>query len=87
MTDEHIYRHSDHVQFVHDMNESGLDVTHYRGRFYWVGPAVVVDDLQDALGATKVRCQWDQMGQGWVVYPRAYDHDADDGLIGDGELL
>jgi hypothetical protein len=37
-----------------------------------------VDDLQDALGATRVRCQWDQFGRGWVVYPRAYDTDLDD---------
>jgi hypothetical protein len=73
--DEHDYRNPDHLRFVDDMGDAGLDVRRYRGRFHWAGPAVVVDDLQDALSATKVRCQWDQMGLGWVVYPRAYDHD------------
>ena len=58
-----------------------------RGRFFWTGPAVVVDDLQDALSATRVSCQWDSMGRGWVVYPRAYDHDADPALDSDDELL
>jgi hypothetical protein len=72
------YQHPDHVQFVEDMEETGLDVRHYRGRFFWRGPAVVVDDLQDALGATEVPCQWDNMGRGWVVYPKAHDHLADD---------
>jgi hypothetical protein len=36
-----------------------------------------MDDLQDVLGATRVSCQRDQCGRGWVVYPRAYDHDLD----------
>ncbi len=77
MNEEHTYRHSDHLRFVEDMGDAGLDVRHYRGRFFWRGPAVVVDDLQDALGATAVRCQWDNMGRGWVVYPKAYDHELD----------
>ena len=72
------YKHPDHVRFVEDMEEAGLDVRHYRGRFYWRGPAVVIDDLQDALGSTKVRCQWDNMGLGWVVYPEAYDYATND---------
>lgn len=86
MSDEDSYRHPDYLQFAQDMGEAGLDVRHYRGRFHWAGPAVVVDDLQDALSATRVRCQWDQMGLGWVVYPRAYDHDVDDTLEGGDEL-
>ena len=63
---------ADHVQFVKDMEEAGLKVRHYRGRWYWEGPAVVVEDLQDALGATKVRCQWDNLARDWIVYPKAY---------------
>jgi hypothetical protein len=62
----------DHKHFVDDMEEAVLEVRHYRGRFFWEGPAVVVDDLQDALGSTEVRCQWDNMGMGWVVYPREH---------------
>jgi hypothetical protein len=41
----------------------------YQGRDFWTGPAVVVDALQDALSHTKVKCQWDRMGRGYVVYP------------------
>ncbi len=78
MDSNHEYKHPDHLRFVSEMEDAGLEVRHYRGRFYWHGPAVVVGDLQDALGATDVRCQWDNMGRGWVVYPRAYDYDADD---------
>jgi len=48
-----------------------------RGRFGWEGPAVRVDDLQDALGATKVECQVEPMGRGYIVYPRTYPHRAD----------
>jgi hypothetical protein len=78
MGEEVNYQHPDHLRFVEDMEEAGLDVRHYRGRYFWSGPSVVVDDLQDALGTTGVRCQWDQMGLGWVVYPKAYDHDLED---------
>ena len=78
MSSEHTYTNADHLRFAADMEDAGIDVRHYRSRFFWRGPAVVVDDLQDALGATRVRCQWDQFGRGWVVYPRAYDTDLDD---------
>ena len=74
VSNEGEYTNPSHVQFVQDMEEAGLDVQHYQGRFYWEGPAVAVDDLQDALGATEVRCQWDHLGLGWIVYPRAYGH-------------
>jgi hypothetical protein len=62
---------ADHKQFVSDMEDAGLAPYDYHGRFFWHGPAVDVDDLQEALGATKVRCQWDSMGMGYVVYPNA----------------
>ena len=56
-------------RFVKDMNKTGLKTYHYHGRFFWEGPAVNVDDIQDALSSTKVKCQWDNMGKRWVVYP------------------
>jgi hypothetical protein len=68
----HVWGHPDHATFASEMRAAGLQVRRYRGRFYWEGPAVVVDDLQDALGVTTVHCQWDQMGLGWVVYPRVH---------------
>lgn len=58
-------------QFCRDMRyEASLDPYHYRGRFFWEGPAVNVDSLQDALSYTKVPCQYDSMGLGYVVYPK-----------------
>ena len=56
-------------RFCRDMEDAGLEVEHYHGRFYWEGPAVRVDDLQEALSETKVPCQWDDMGLGYIVYP------------------
>lgn len=67
------YTNPDCVQFVADMEAAGLDVEHYHGRFFWEGPAVRVDDLQDAMRETKVRVQYDNMGRGWIVYPKASD--------------
>lgn len=67
------YRLPQHVQFVADMEEAGLDVELYRGRSFYCGPAVRVNALQDALSLTRVRCNYDQMGRGYVVHPRASD--------------
>lgn len=64
------YASKDCNKFVKDMERAGLKVEHYRGRNFWEGPAARVNDLQDALSETKIRCQWDQMGLGFIVYPR-----------------
>jgi hypothetical protein len=64
------YTRPEHLRFVEDMEAAGLEVRHYEGRFFYSGPAVFVDDIQDALSHTKVPCQWDHMGLGFVVYPR-----------------
>lgn len=61
---------SDLCRFMRDMRRAGLRMRYYQGRFWWKGPAVEVRALQDALSATKVKCQWDGMGLGTVVYPR-----------------
>jgi hypothetical protein len=60
----------DHKKFVRDMKAAKLKITHYRGRNFWQGPAVMVDELSDAMRATTVACQWDSMGKGYVVYPK-----------------
>jgi hypothetical protein len=65
------YEHADLQRFVRDMQKAGLTPYHYHGRFFWEGPAVDVDDLQEALSETRVKCQHDSMGLGYVVYPRA----------------
>ena len=58
-------------QFIKDMIDADLEdrLRYYQGRYSWEGPAVAVDDLQDALSYTKVKCQWDQLGKGYIVYP------------------
>ena len=57
-------------QFREDMREAGYEVEEYNGRYFYRGPAVRCDDLQDAIRATKVRLQSDQMGKhGYIVYP------------------
>jgi hypothetical protein len=66
------WSHAEHSRFAADMERAGLEVRHYRGRFFWQGPAVVVGDRDQAISATDVACQWDQMGLDWIVYPRAY---------------
>ncbi|MEG4916306.1 hypothetical protein [Microcoleus sp. B7-D4] len=70
------YSEPEHRQFCLDMAAAQLPVTHYDGRFYWSGPSVIVGDLQDVLGATKVKCIWDEVGSRFVVYPRAYSSEA-----------
>ena len=60
----------DICRFMRNMKKAGLKIEDYRGRFFWTGPAVRVNDLQDALSATKVKCQWDNMGLGYIVYPK-----------------
>lgn len=66
-------RMSIHEQFVQDMKKAGHEVEHYRGRFFYEGPAVKCerDELQDVIRATQVKLQWDHLGRtGLVVYPR-----------------
>ena len=60
-----------HQQFSLDMEAAGFDVREYNGRFFYHGPAAVVDrdQLQDAIRATGVPLQWDNMGRDWIVYP------------------
>ena len=64
------YTKKHYRRFVQDMNQAGFDVEHYEGRFFWSGPAVRTDDLQQTLRATKVSCQWDNMGLSYIVYPK-----------------
>lgn len=58
-------------QFVQDMENAGLEVRHYEGRFFFRGPAVVVDKIFDAMSRTKIESQWGHLGLQYIVYPRA----------------
>ena len=57
-------------QFCDEVEEAGLEWRHYQGRFFYAGPAVVVDNLQDGIRATTVPVQWDDFGKGHIVYPK-----------------
>ena len=70
------YSEPEHRQFCLDMAAAQLPVRHYDGRFYWSGPSAIVGDLQDVLGATKIKCVWDELDSRFVVYPRAYSREA-----------
>ena len=61
---------TDIVKFMEDMKRVGLKMRFYQGPFHWSGPAVVVSDLQEVLAATRVNCQWDNLGLDYIVYPR-----------------
>lgn len=71
MEEGHEYKAKDFKRFVKDMEKAGLEVTHYRGRWFWEGPAAICENIQDVLSNTKVKCQWDNMGLGYIVYPVA----------------
>lgn len=65
------YSTPDHIRFVADMKRARLKPYHYRGRNFYEGPAVDVGDIADAMSVTRVKCQFDQMGIDFVVYPKA----------------
>jgi hypothetical protein len=72
--------------FIRDMERAGLQIRPYAGRFYYFGPCVHVDDVSDAVSLTSVKCSWDQLGLGYVVYPRVGDkewYDQHEGLEDD----
>jgi hypothetical protein len=76
MTLKEIYREAkaegktEICRFMRDMHRCGLRMRPYNGRFYWSGPAVSAEDVQEVLSETKVKCQFDQLGLGVIVYPR-----------------
>lgn len=70
-----------HDRFARECEEAGFDVEPYDGRFYWKGPSVRCDDdsaAQQVIRATAVEIQRDNLGRGWVVYPKAYDYRPDE---------
>jgi hypothetical protein len=67
------YEHPDHIHFVEDMQAADFKVRHYGGRFFWAGPAVEMEEPRDWPLYTSVKCQYDNLGSYWFVYPQAYD--------------
>jgi len=64
------YENKKYEKFRRDCEGEGLEVWHYRGRYFYEGPAVSVPDIQDAIRATTVKVQWDNLGLDYVVYPK-----------------
>jgi hypothetical protein len=64
------YDRPKYEKFRKDCENAGFDVWHYRGRFFYEGPAVTVGDMQDVIRATTVKVQWDNMARDYVVYPK-----------------
>jgi len=59
----------DILKFISDMEEAGLEVRYYEGRYFWKGPAVSCGGIDDVLQETKVKCKWDSLGRGAIVHP------------------
>ena len=65
------YDNEDCNQFVRDMEDIGMITRNYHGRNFYEGPAISCDNIQDVLSKTEVPCQWDQLGKGFIVYPKS----------------
>ncbi len=64
------YNSNKYEKFRRECEEVGFDVWHYRGRYFYEGPAVSVHDIQDVIRATTVKVTWDNLGLDYVVYPK-----------------
>lgn len=60
---------ADILKFMQDMRKAGLSLMFYQGRNFYKGPAVRVNMIQDGLSLTKVKCNYDNLGKGYVVHP------------------
>jgi hypothetical protein len=59
--------------FRREAEAAGLDVTDYHGRNFYHGPAVRCNDwdaMIEAIRATTVPVQMDELGLGYILYPR-----------------
>lgn len=62
-----------YLTFTTDCENEGYKVREYRGRNFYVGPAVEVDTWDDVFKVgrcTKLEIQSDNLGKGYIVYPK-----------------
>jgi len=64
------YEQESYKQFIRDVRCEGYEPTHYNGRFFFKGPCIIVENIQDGIRATNVEVQWDNMGRDYVIYPK-----------------
>lgn len=58
------------IELSGDRDDGGWEAEHYHGRNFYEGPAVRCDDKEEVFAFVSVACQYDNMGLGWIVYPR-----------------
>lgn len=63
------YAEFDLQEFVEDMQFAGYEVQHYHGRWFWEGPSVIAETVEEIRDITDIPIQWDNMGLDYVVYP------------------
>lgn len=66
------YTRPEHKHFILDAEDAGYDIRLYRGRWYWVGPAVSLPEGDHGF-ETNVATQSDQLGRGTIIYPKISD--------------
>lgn len=64
------YENERYQKFVDECEAAGLEVEHYEGKYFYAGPAVRSNDKIDVIRATTGELLWDNMGLGWIVYPK-----------------
>ena len=71
------YENEDCRRFVADMEKAGITAHHYTGRYFWAGPAVIIDGKnRDKIARlTSVTLQQDDFGTGLVIYPVSHGGD------------
>lgn len=61
-----------HEIFIEQL-QNVFEVEQYEGRNFYSGPAVRVEDMEQLIEVAKLtttKIQYDQMGRGFIVYPR-----------------
>lgn len=57
-------------KFMTDCQKANIDVRYYCGRNFYYGLAASCHSIQDVLSVTTVPCTYDQLGRGYIVYPK-----------------
>lgn len=67
-------REERYATFTREIEAAGIDLdAQYHGRNHYDGPAAKChswDDAVEAIRATTGPVQWDNLGSGFVIYPR-----------------
>jgi hypothetical protein len=53
---------------IEDLDIEG-ELRDYKGRMFYHGPAIECDSIDEITRYTTCRCNWDNLGKGYIVYP------------------